>query len=80
LILSNVERSHKNFVQDIQFVPKNVRVDKRTGVDGKQNFFMSCAEDGYVHIWDTRSITVEELAKNIKRFEWIPFLSVNIYK
>lgn len=41
---------------------------------------MSCAEDGYVHIWDTRSITVEELSKNIKRFEWIPFLSVNIYK
>lgn len=57
-----------------------MRVDKRTGVDGKQMFFMTCSEDGFVHIWDTRSVTVEELAKNIKRFEWVPFLSVNIYK
>ncbi len=80
LILSNIERSHKNFVADIQFVPKNVRVDKRTGVDGKQMFFMTCSEDGFVHIWDTRTVTVEELAKNTKRFEWVPFLSVNIYK
>ena len=35
LILSNIERSHKNFVADIKFVPANVRVDKRAGVDGK---------------------------------------------
>lgn len=41
---------------------------------------MSCSEDGYIHIWDTRTVTVEELSKHIKRFEWIPFLSVNLYK
>lgn len=41
---------------------------------------MSCCEDGFIHIWDTRTVTVEELAKNIKRFEWVPFLSVNLFK
>jgi hypothetical protein len=51
-------------------VPKNVKVDKRAAVDGKQHFFISCSEDGFIHIWDTRPVTVEELAKNIKRFEW----------
>lgn len=80
LILSNIERSHKSYVSDIQFVPKNVRVDKRTGIDGKQNFFMSCSEDGFVHIWDTRTVTVDELSKNIKRLEWSPMISVNLYR
>jgi len=80
LILSNIERSHKNFVSDIQFVPKNVKVDKRAGIDGKQNFFMSCSEDGWVHIWDTRTVTVEELTKNMKRFEWIPYVTINCYR
>jgi WD40 repeat protein len=67
-------------VSDIQFVPKNVRVDKRTGVDGKQHFFMSCCEDGFIHIWDTRAVTVEELSKHVKKFEWTPFLTVNLYR
>lgn len=35
VILSNIERSHKAYVSDIQFVPANVRIDKRAGVDGK---------------------------------------------
>jgi dynein intermediate chain 3, axonemal len=78
--LSNIERSHKNFVSDVQFVPKNVKVDKRSALDGKQHFFMSCSEDGFIHIWDTRPVTVEELSKNIKRFEWQPYLSVNLYR
>jgi hypothetical protein len=61
-------------------VPKGVRVDKRTGVDGKQHFFMSCSEDGWVHIWDTRYITVEELKHKEKRFDWVPLQSCNLYR
>ena len=56
LTLSVIERSHKNFVSDVKFIPKNVKVDKRTGVDGFQHFFMSCSEDGWIHIWDTRPV------------------------
>jgi dynein intermediate chain 3, axonemal len=80
LILSNIERSHKSYVSDIQFVPKNVKVDKRAGITGRQDFFMSCCEDGWVHIWDTRSVTVEELAKQTKRFEWMPLISINVHR
>jgi len=80
LILSNIERSHKSYVSDIQFVPKNIRVDKRTNPDGKQHFFMSCSEDGYVNIWDTRTITADELKSYTKRFEWTPFVSINLFR
>jgi WD40 repeat protein len=79
LILSQIERSHKNFVADVKFIPKNVRVDKRQGVDGFQHFFMSCSEDGWIHIWDTRPVQVEELSR-ARRFEWTPFQSVNLYR
>jgi len=41
---------------------------------------MSCSEDGFIHIWDTRNVTVEELARPQKRFEWVPFQSVNLYR
>ena len=80
LILSQVEKSHKSYVSDIKFIPKDVKVDRRAGVTGRQDFFISSSEDGYVHIWDTRSITPDELAKNTKRFEWIPLQSVNLHR
>jgi len=41
---------------------------------------MSCSEDAIVHIWDTRGVTVDELAKNVKRFDWIPYMSVNLFR
>lgn len=41
---------------------------------------MSCSEDGYVNIWDTRNITAEELKNLTKRFEWTPFISINLYR
>ena len=80
LILSNIERSHKSYVSDIQFVPKNIKVDKRSNPDGKQHFFMSCSEDGFVNIWDTRTITADELKSYTKRFEWTPFITINLFR
>ncbi len=41
---------------------------------------MSCSEDGWVHIWDTRYITVEELKHKEKRFDWVPLQSCNLYR
>ena len=41
---------------------------------------MSCSEDGWIHIWDTRVVTVEELARHTRRFDWTPFQSVNLYR
>jgi len=41
---------------------------------------MSCSEDGYVNIWDTRTITADELKSYTKRFEWTPIVSINLFR
>jgi len=41
---------------------------------------MSCSEDGIVNIWDTRTVTAEELRSYTKRFEWMPFISINLFR
>lgn len=33
--MTEIQESHKNFVADIQFIPNNVRVDKRNPTMGK---------------------------------------------
>lgn len=79
LILSNIDKSHKNYVADIQFVPRDVKVDRKSPNDGKSFHFISIAEDGMVNIWDTRSIDINELralAVRGKATGWVPFLSI----
>lgn len=61
LILSNIDKSHKNYVADIKFVPGSVKVDRKMPNEGHSYHFVSCSEDGQVSIWDTRSIAIEEL-------------------
>lgn len=61
LILSNIDKSHKSYVSDIKFVPGGVKVDRKAPNEGKSFHFVSCSEDGQVHIWDTRNIDLQEL-------------------
>jgi|Transcript_47835 WD40 repeat protein len=79
LIMSNIDKSHKNYVADIKFVPGSVKVDRKMPNDGKSYHFVSCAEDGTVNIWDTRNIEIAEL-KNLaakgKAVVWTPFLTI----
>lgn len=79
--MSNIDRSHKNYVADIKFVPGNVKVDRKAPNDGKSYHFISCSEDGVVNIWDTRNIDINELkslAARGKAVAWVPFLSINL--
>ena len=61
LIISNIDKSHKNYVADIKFVPGSVKVDRKMPNEGHSYHFVSCSEDGQVSIWDTRNIAIEEL-------------------
>jgi len=56
--MSNIDKSHKNYVSDIKFVPGSVKVDRKSPNDGKSYHFVSCSEDGLCHIWDTRNIEI----------------------
>jgi len=56
LMLSAIEKSHKNYVADIKFVPGSVKVDRKMPNEGCSYHFVSCSEDGMVNIWDTRNI------------------------
>lgn len=87
LVLSNVEKSHRSFVADLQFIPGGVKVDKKHPNEGKSVHFLSCSEDGHCLIWDTRAIDkhamkeAREKAKNQKYdYEWIPWLSINLFR
>jgi len=66
-------------VADIQFVPKGVKVDRKAVIDGRSMYFVSCAEDGLVNIWDTKPVD-KELLKNSHEFIWRPVLFVNLFR
>ena len=65
--MSNLDKSHKNYVSDIKFVPGSVKVDKRADNKGASYHFISCSEDGMINIWDTRNIAIEELKQQAAR-------------
>jgi len=79
LTISHLLFSHRNYVSDIHFVPKNAKVDKRTPVEGKYTHFISCSEDGLVLIWDTRSLE-KDLAKNQNEMFWRPSVQVQLFR
>ncbi len=61
LTLSNIDKSHKNYVADIKFVPGSVKVDRKAPNEGKSYHFVSCSEDGIINIWDSRQVDINEL-------------------
>ena len=54
--MSQIERSHKSYVADIVFVPGTVKVDRKNDNMGKSEHFLTCSEDGFVSIWDSRHV------------------------
>lgn len=61
--MSSIERSHTFGVQDLQFIPSGVKVDKKHIVNGKSSFFVTCSEDCHIMIWDARHVEFENLEK-----------------
>ena len=83
LIMSNIDKSHKNYVADLKFVPGSVKVDRKMPNEGKSYHFVSCAEDGTINIWDTRNIEINELkslASRGKPVTWTPFLTIQLHR
>ena len=81
--MSNIDKSHKNYVADLKFVPGSVKVDRKMPNEGKSYHFVSCAEDGTINIWDTRSIEINELkslASRGKPVTWTPFLTIQLHR
>ena len=77
--MSNIDKSHRNFVADIKFVPGGVKVDRRNDNQGRSVHFVSCSEDGLVNIWDTRQIEIDvlkELASKGKMSGWAPVITI----
>jgi len=78
MAMSSVSMSHRNFVSDMQFVPRGINVDRRNPSEGKITHFVSVSEDGFVNIWDTRQVE-KELLKN-QEFLWKPFLNIQLFR
>lgn len=78
--ISMVAYSHKTHVNDIKFVPRNVKVDKKRPSEGEITHFVSCAEDGNVLIWDSRTVFKENRKSNPEEIHWKPFLTIPLYK
>jgi WD40 repeat protein len=77
---SSIIASHKNFVSDIQFIPPNVKVDKKWPSNGKITHFISVSEDGIVNIWDTRPVEKEVLQESKYDYIWKPYLRLDLFK
>jgi len=80
LIMSQIEKSHKSYVADIVFVPGGVKVDRKSDNKGKSEHFLSCSEDGFVSIWDSRHVRKEVLketeVKKKQQVIWLPYLTI----
>lgn len=61
LVMSNIERSHRSYVTDIQFVPGTVKFVKPLPNEGKSFHFISVSEDGQVMVWDSRDCEISKL-------------------
>ena len=82
--MSTLEKSHKSFISDIQFVPPNIKVDKRHPNDGKSWHFLSASEDGQISIWDTRTVDKDEIkaieAKGKHGVTWTPYVQIQLLR
>jgi WD40 repeat protein len=78
--ISMVAYSHKTHVNDIKFVPRSVKVDKKRPSEGEITHFVSCAEDGNIMIWDSRVVFKENRKVNAEEMHWKPYLSIPLYK
>ena len=83
IMFSMIKNSHRGAINDIKFVPKTVKVDKKNPNDNVYAHIATCAEDGMILIWDSRHVSKEkwrqENAKN-KDVIWEPFQKIQLYR
>lgn len=77
--ISMIAYSHKTHVNDIKFVPRGIKVDKKRPSEGEITHFVSCAEDGNVLIWDSRTVSKENRRQSIEEIHWKPYLTIPLF-
>lgn len=83
LEMSLIEKSHKSYVADVAFVPGTVLVDKKNHNKSLSEHFVTCSEDGFICIWDTRHVRIEELRAieaSGKKKPWVPYLQLQLFR
>ena len=79
--ISTIAFSHKTHVNDIKFIPKGIKVTNKKGIpDDQVIFFISCAEDGNILIWDSRTVMREKRRQATEDIQWRPFLQIPLYR
>jgi len=78
--ISMIAYSHKTHVNDLKFVPRGIKVDKKRPSEGQITHFISCAEDGNVLIWDSRMVFKEERRQALEDIHWKPYLTIPLYR
>lgn len=61
LKMSHIDASHKSYVSDIKFIPGGVKVDKKHKDFQKSEMFISCSEDGFILIWDSKAVEKDKV-------------------
>lgn len=77
--ISMVGYSHKTHVNDVKFVPRGVKVDKKKPSEGEITHFMTCAEDGMVLIWDSRVVKKENRRSHVEEIHWKPLINIPLF-
>jgi dynein intermediate chain 3, axonemal len=78
--ISMIAYSHKTHVNDLKFIPRGVKVDKKKPSEGEITHLLSCAEDGYIHIWDSRTVRKENRRAHAEEIHWKPTLSFPLFR
>lgn len=82
-LFSSIWNSHKSSVNDLKWIPKGVKVEKKQVMDGNFYFMATCSEDGIICIWDTWAVVKEIRAKNTsegKETMWDPLIKIQLYR
>lgn len=77
---SMIVYSHRTHVCDLKFIPAGIKVDKKRPSEGEVTHFISCAEDGNVLIWDSRTVFREHRDQSYDEVHWKPFLTIPLFR
>lgn len=69
-------------MNDLKWVPKGVKAEKKQVIDGSINYFATCSEDGVICFWDIKTVAKEVRYKNTsegKDTPWEPLIKIQLY-
>jgi len=79
-MFSLIRSSHRAAINDIKWVPKTVKVDRKNPNINVYSHIATCAEDGMICLWDSRHVSKEERKEAKKEIQWEPFMKIQLYR